>query len=744
MKPGMAAVFAGQTVPDNWTNPVTGAPIIDFTALPSPITTNIPTFVVAGSASAGSTLLLDGKPVLAGSIDASGVYAFEAPLVAGTNTLTLTIQPSSGQPSSITKTVVYDPNYSTADHALVYVDVVAGISTEPSLVGTVVLDPGMNTILGIIPNRHVRGISPHGTEVYMDDDSVFNTATNQQIRTLPFSQPIPANGFAVSPLGDYLYSRNQIVDVKSNTLLSRTLAVDITSGNAYAGPVHGGPGITPDGASIFTGNSTVRLLQVDTASGSSTTTSAVFNSAWVSDIAVSPNGDRLLLSAYAGGALFIFDSKTFQSIKTVTLPSDFVGNVAFLNNNLAVVGAAGNPHLGGGALYLVDLNLNQGQVVQSFGIPLASNLATSPDGEVFVSTGASDSVTGNRFGIDVFQGGTNSSLSLYETFFLGINEYIDAYGAPVNDQIQKIVFKPGLVRPPVSVSSSLPIPTYGQPVTFTANLSPIGTGPTPTGTVQFVVDGQDLGSPVTLVSGAATSSASNLVAGAHTVMVYYSGDGNYGANTGIFIQGVTKAPLTVTADDKSKVYGAADPALTYTPSGTLYYGDTYAVISGVTLSTTTGAAATAGTHTITASGGSGGQLRHHRRQRHAHRLQGAADSHRGRQEQGLRRCRPDADLHAQRHALLRRHLRGDQRGDAVHRHRRGGHGRHARDYRHRRHGGQLRHHRRQRHAHGLQGGGVDRHGRQQEQGLRRRRPGAHLHGHRHALLRRWPRRWSAA
>ena len=47
----------------------------------------------------------------------------------------------------------------------------------------------------------------------------------------------------------------------------------------------------------------------------------------------------------------------------------------------------------------------------------------------------------------------------------------------------------------------------------------------------------------------------------------------------------------------------ADPALTYTPSGTLYYGDTYSVISGVVLATATGAAATAGTHAITASGG---------------------------------------------------------------------------------------------------------------------------------------------
>ena len=64
-----------------------------------------------------------------------------------------------------------------------------------------------------------------------------------------------------------------------------------------------------------------------------------------------------------------------------------------------------------------------------------------------------------------------------------------------------------------------------------------------------------------------------------------------------------QASLTVTADNQSKVYGGADPTLTYTPSGTLYYGDTSAVISGVTLSTATGAAATAGTHTISATGG---------------------------------------------------------------------------------------------------------------------------------------------
>ena len=63
------------------------------------------------------------------------------------------------------------------------------------------------------------------------------------------------------------------------------------------------------------------------------------------------------------------------------------------------------------------------------------------------------------------------------------------------------------------------------------------------------------------------------------------------------------AALTVTANSKSKVYGAIDPALDYSITGTFYYTDDYSVITGVNLSTTIGAAATFGTHPITASGG---------------------------------------------------------------------------------------------------------------------------------------------
>ena len=75
--------------------------------------------------------------------------------------------------------------------------------------------------------------------------------------------------------------------------------------------------------------------------------------------------------------------------------------------------------------------------------------------------------------------------------------------------------------------------TYGQALTFTSIVSPTMLGnPTPTGTVQFDVDGTPLGVPVTLVNGSATSgSLSTLDAGSHSIEAIYSGDVEYATNS---------------------------------------------------------------------------------------------------------------------------------------------------------------------------------------------------------------------
>ncbi|WP_043814724.1 beta strand repeat-containing protein, partial [Rubrivivax gelatinosus] len=104
-----------------------------------------------------------------------------------------------------------------------------------------------------------------------------------------------------------------------------------------------------------------------------------------------------------------------------------------------------------------------------------------------------------------------------------------------------------------------------------------------------------------------TVTGASATAGTHAITqgTLAVADGNY--QLGTFSAGtltVAKAQLDVTAADRSKVYGAADPTLAYTvDAGDLKYSDTAAVVSGISLATATGAAATAGTHAIAASGG---------------------------------------------------------------------------------------------------------------------------------------------
>jgi hypothetical protein len=98
--------------------------------------------------------------------------------------------------------------------------------------------------------------------------------------------------------------------------------------------------------------------------------------------------------------------------------------------------------------------------------------------------------------------------------------------------------------------------------------------------------------------------AAAATAGTHVITASGGLAANYNVVTANGTLSVAKAAaLTATADNQSKTYGGADPALTYTPSGTLYYSDSYGVISGVSVSAPVAAAATAGTHVITASGG---------------------------------------------------------------------------------------------------------------------------------------------
>jgi hypothetical protein len=97
-----------------------------------------------------------------------------------------------------------------------------------------------------------------------------------------------------------------------------------------------------------------------------------------------------------------------------------------------------------------------------------------------------------------------------------------------------------------TVASSPNPSTPGQAVTVTATVAPVSPAVVvPTGTVQFRVDGVDVGSPVTLSNGTASFAvAGDLAVGTHPIAAVYSGDTLYTPSTGSVDQVVAKASTT--------------------------------------------------------------------------------------------------------------------------------------------------------------------------------------------------------
>jgi len=145
------------------------------------------------------------------------------------------------------------------------------------------------------------------------------------------------------------------------------------------------------------------------------------------------------------------------------------------------------------------------------------------------------------------------------------------------------------------VSSGANPSSAGQSVAFTAAVkSACGT---PTGTVQFSVDGSSYGSPVTLSNGTATMSDA-LGSGSHSVVAAYTGSSAFAAST--------SSTLTQTVNSGSKT----NPTLSVTNSPVTYNGSAQAAevsasvtgtVSNVQYSGSATVPSAPGTYAITAN-----------------------------------------------------------------------------------------------------------------------------------------------
>ena len=256
-------------------------------------------------------------------------------------------------------------------------------------------------------------------------------------------------------------------------------------------------------------------------------------------------------------------------------------------------------------LFTLSGPISYGTTVSLYTVVNSGTSGTPTGTVVFYNTGSSVPVA-----TAILSGGTatTSPLTLQAgSYSITSNYQGDASFSPSISSVQNITVTQ--VTPTVTVTSS-GTSTYGNSVTLTATLTfSAGSAPPPTGLVTFKNGSIILGvaSRVSTVFGvtSATFVTSKLPAGNPlTINAVYSGDTNFATATGTYSQIVNKAPLTVTANNLTMVYGGAVPTLT-AYYGAFVLGDTFATAvtgsPGLTTSATSSSAVAS--YTITAAVG---------------------------------------------------------------------------------------------------------------------------------------------
>jgi hypothetical protein len=167
--------------------------------------------------------------------------------------------------------------------------------------------------------------------------------------------------------------------------------------------------------------------------------------------------------------------------------------------------------------------------------------------------------------------------------------------------VSTVVTIKGLYSTITNLSSSNLNIQAGQSVTFTASISPGQPGgPALTGTVQFLENGTNVGSPVAVVNGHAQFTTSSLNYGAQEIQAFYSGDTNYGQSEQGLLQVVTPiASATAITPSSSSIQQGQNATFTATVTPSPAGGPTP---TGMLTFLVNGAGAGGGNITLNASG----------------------------------------------------------------------------------------------------------------------------------------------
>jgi uncharacterized repeat protein (TIGR03803 family) len=363
------------------------------------------------------------------------------------------------------------------------------------------------------------------------------------------------------------------------------------------------------------------------------------------------NGNTLFGTANGGG------SSGYGTIFQVnTDGTDFANLYNFIGNADGAYPEAGVILLGNTLYGTAELGGSSGDgAVFNFVLPPTVNstaVASSSDPSVYGQSGVTftATVTGNRgtptgsvqfktngvnFGSAVtLSGGSASSVALPTTLLTNTYAVTALYSGDATYNASSGTLSGGQTvnraASSTAVSSSdAGLSSYGQStVMFTATVSDSSSGSsgTPTGTVQFLTNGVNFGSAVTLSGGSASSGVlpAALPPGSYAVTAAYSGDSNFLTSTGTLNGGQTEnkaGSLTAvsSSDGGTSVYGQSGVTFTATvtdissgstgtPTGTVQFqtngvnfGGAVTLSGGTASSGALPASLPAGNYTVTAA-----------------------------------------------------------------------------------------------------------------------------------------------
>jgi hypothetical protein len=330
-------------------------------------------------------------------------------------------------------------------------------------------------------------------------------------------------------------------------------------------------------------------------------------------------GSPVSLSSGSGGALTASFTTTSLTAGTHTITASYSGDSSFTSSTA-------------NSLTQTVGIVNTSTVLSSSANPSSFSQSITFTASVTANASSSAATGAVQFLVDGSDAGspisvTNSGRLITASFSTaslsaGTHVITAAYSGDANftsstGTLTQVVSKVSTIT---ALSLSVNTPVSGQNLTFSAAITSNATGATPTGTIQFVIDGSSAGSPMNLVGGVARVSTS-LAAGVHTVQATYSGDASFAGSAGSLTQTVNKAGSTtlVSSSTQASVFGqsvgftatigAAAPG-TGTLSGTVQFvvdgspaGSPVSVSSagGVTSASFSTASLTVGTHTIAAN-----------------------------------------------------------------------------------------------------------------------------------------------